>query len=362
MLASAILGGTIFDDLQVICELLLWIFLVMGVLQLKFSQQDLLLLFAFGATSAISLLLNKFEVFALDFKIFGLCIFAFVYFRHVHFNPRGFIAALLVLNAILVSYQFITGQSIIPTSYFGYYKTYAEDRPVGLFLIPHATCFFVAICILREVATVHRYARAFVMFVFAMLTQSLTAILALLAQLGMYVLQQSRLARKVLGPVALILVVVVPITLLYVFGSDLLDASKSTSSYTRYYSLAILLEQLYDPTYYMGLLTPYPGDYQSYVELQEATLAAVGNEIGLIKVFVEGGIVLGALTLVLIMRELKYFRVFILVSLLHYSFVVNMPFMLYLMLTYNREIEVARRRRLAPRVDDGALLTSAAKF
>jgi len=344
MLCSGILGGTIFDEAQILCEIILWALLSYGLLKIKLSRSDIVLLVTFLVTSTVSFFLNEFNSFALNFKIFGLCIFTFIYFRQVHFNPAVLIKTALLFNIILIVHQFVFGHFVIESAwFFGEYKGYANDRPVGLFLVPHASSFFIVIYVLYMLYSKSKNLLGGALFAFALMTQSLTSIVASLAQVSNYIISKSRVLRYIFRRSNLLIFVIVPLVILY-YSDQFMDLLRA-SSYTRYYSVETILSQVFDPRFYSGLFTPFPKLYSEYILWQEATFTNAGSEIGLIKVFVEGGIVLGFMVLIMLIRELKYFRVFIVVSLLHYSFIINMPFMLFLMLIYNREISAMTSSR-----------------
>ena len=77
-----------------------------------------------------------------------------------------------------------------------------------------------------------------------------------------------------------------------------------------------------------------------------ATITIKSNEIGLIKIVVEGGIFLAIALLFHIFKYSKYILVFLIVSSLHYTFIVNIPFSLFLILQLNQKISNARLSRI----------------
>lgn len=344
MLLSAILGSTIFGTLQIICEIILFILLIFGVLQVRLTKLDIILLSTFLIISLLSFIRNEFFSFALNFKIFGLCILTFVYFRKIHFYPGKLITMLHVLNFLLIVHQFVTGHFIVESAwFFGEYKEHANERPVGVFLIPHASAFFIAIYTIYLIRLKKKYFQGIFCFVLLLMISSLTSTVAFLAQISQqalnYIVNKFNFLRINIGRPIKLAVIVIPILLLSFYADDFIIFLKSKGGYTRYYSAEIMLNQLFDSRFFSDIFDFIPRKYDIFIAKQESGFADFGNEIGLVKIFVEGGFVLGLITLVALISRLKYYGVFIFVSLLHYSYVINMPFMLFLMMMYNHEIE-----------------------
>lgn len=352
MFASAILGSTIFNQLQIIVELFLFVLLGYGIVKIKLTRGDMFLMGLFSVISVISLFNATFTAFALNFKLYGLCILTFIYFKKKHFNPQKLINVVHCINILLILHQLVTGHFIVASAwFFGEYKTYANDRPVGIFLTPHSSSFFIAIFIIYLLKAHRQYLRGLFFFAITLMTASFTSTVSLLAQLVQfffsYIGGKFKLIKLNLGVPAKIAVIVVPILLLSVYTESFIEWLKF-SSYTRYYSLEITLGQLFDSRFFADIFKVYFRDYQEYIYGQERTFADVGNEIGLIKVIIEGGVILGPALLIILMRHLKYYNIFIFVSLLHYSFVINMPIMLFLMLHYNAVITQKQNERVEP--------------
>lgn len=343
LIVSPILGNTSLKELQIISEIILWLLLIVGVLSLRLSSSDLVLLATFIVTSVISFSINDFNTFGLNFKLFGLCIFTFVYFRHIHFNPGRLMDAVVIINALLILHQFIFGEFIIQDHNLirEYYRDNINSRPVGLFLTPHASSAFLIIYLIYKIGVRAKPALSLIIFIIATLTSSFTAIVAFIVNyyysIGKSIERHIRWL-KILPAAA----IVGPLLVLYFFQDEIMGIM-ALSSYTRYYSMEIMLDQIFNPFYYRGIFNLYPSLYADYISLQEANYGIYGNEIGFVKVFVEGGFILGGLTIYFLFRELSYFRGFIFITFLHYSFVINMPIMLFLMLNYNREIWFVHR-------------------
>lgn len=344
MLSSAILGSTIFGEVQVLCELILFVLLIYGVLHVKFKLLDIFLLSTFFFFSLLSFFRNEFSAFALNFKIYGLCILTLIYFRKRYFYPQKLILILHVLNFLLITHQFITGHFIVQSAwFFGTYKGYANDRPVGVFLTPHASAFFIAIYIIYIINLKKKYFEGMFFLILIFMTSSLTSTLALLAQLGYgafnFIVKKMNFFKIKIGWTVKSAFIVIPIFLLSIYAEELIDFLKAEGGYTRYYSVEIILNQLFDSRFFSDIFDFIPRNYQDFISEQERGFADFGNEIGFVKVFVEGGFLLGLITLFVLIKRLKHYAIFILVTLMHYSFIINMPFMLFLIMMFNHEIE-----------------------
>ena len=86
---------------------------------------------------------------------------------------------------------------------------------------------------------------------------------------------------------------------------------------------------IFDTSYFNGI-SLFPLNHDYFVLQQESYFFDVGNEIGLIKVLVEGGVILGIYILYFIIKKVKFYAVFLLFTLLHYSFFINVPIVLFL--------------------------------
>jgi hypothetical protein len=342
MLMSAVLGSTIFDTAQIGVEIVLFLLLGYGILKVKLRLWDIILLFVFLLVFAISFFLNDFIPIALNFKIYGLCILTYIYFSKVQYYPRMLLRAVYGINIFLIIHQYITGHFIIASAwFFGQYQEYANTRPVGIFLTPHGTSFFLAVYTLYLVIAKRKYLLGFFYFVLNVMTGSLTGLVAFMAQLSLfffnYIAKSIPFLKIKLGLFSKFLIIGLPLLLLAIFKEEFVDLLRD-NPYSRSFSIEIILNQLFDSRFFSDIFKVYPRDYQAYTIGQETLFADFANEIGFVKVLVEAGFVLGVLLLITLIKNIKYYGIFIFVSLLHYSFAINMPFMLFLILQYNNEM------------------------
>src|SRR5205823_2366692 len=105
---------------------------------------------------------------------------------------------------------------------------------------------------------------------------------------------------------------------------------------------AIILMQLFDPAYYQVLLNPLPS---GNIDVTSGAKALYGihdgyNEIGYFHLATVMGAFLAALYLSMLLKYTRHFRVFILLVLLHFGFHVLSPLIVYMLVTYSREIHL----------------------
>lgn len=333
MILQPMIGATIFDSLQIILELVLFVLLIFAVSKTRLSKIDYSLLAVFLISSFISILLNDYHTAFLNFKIFGLCILVLIYYRKHYFNPSRLLFFFLLSNiayAILAKvFNFWFFES---SSFFVSADAFVFSRPVGFLGSPHSSTTFLIIYFLYLFYTNRSKSLQLVIFITLFLFSSWTAVLGLVIQL-LYIISCRILARRI-NPFLFLAVV---LGVAYLMLGLILNFA-SGSSELRSGSLEVMGPMIFDPSFYKDGFPLYPKSHDLLIAQQESTFADVGNEMGLIKIFTEGGIFLAFITCVLIIKRANYFVIFFLVTLFHYNFFVNMPFILYVSMTYNKDI------------------------
>ena len=344
---SAILGSTIFSIFQISIEFILFILFIFGLKRVIFDKIDLLLISLFLLISFLSLLQNDLFTFGLNFKIYGLFILTFIYFKKNNFFAENIFKIALIINVTLIIHQFYFGHFIIQSGWFlSYYKGYANDRPLGLFLIPHASSFFLAIYILYIYFIQKKKGLTVLLFSFLLMTSSLTSLIGLFTQFIFLNITELKTKIKnfyffkiIFSRYFFIAGSSILIILFFIHWISILDYLKNLGGFTRYYSLEIMVNQVVDFRFFTDIFHLVPRNYLQFLEMQENTFADYANEIGFIKVFVEAGFVLGSLLIYSIFTRFKYLSLFILITFLHYSFLINMPIMAYFICFVNRRLE-----------------------
>jgi hypothetical protein len=337
MFMHPFLSVTEFDAVQVVFEIVLILLLIAGLFLVNVKKIDIFLLVVLFFFSTLSLLLNEITVFLLNFKMFLLTILVIAYFSKIQFYPRKVILYFLLLNVLYAIYVKITGNYILENLYFlkkeGFY---AESRPIGFLGSPHATSTFIAIYLLY-LFNLGRY-RLFqlLLFLTLLIYSSWTALAAFFAQV-IFIIFDKITPFKINQVIFFFLFLFSTLLIGDLLLKFLVDVPGS-----RYYSVDAMLPMFFDVRFYEPLLTMYPQSSESVIQLQEQEFANIGNEFGLVKIFIEGGFVLSLLLIYRVVGCVKYMVVFLLTTTLHYSFFANIPLIMFLFIVLNKDILQAR--------------------
>jgi hypothetical protein len=337
MMVQPLLGSTIFGSVQVVLELFLWLLLIIGFTKIKFNRLDIFLLAVFFLSCLGSFVLNDLHTFMLNFKIFGLCICSLIYFRNINFFPLKFIYIFLVLNILYaIAARFFNIWVIENSGFFINQQTYVNSRPVGFLGSPHATTNFIAIFFIFLFWRQKRWFVKIILLFIIVIYSSWTAAAALIIQVGYIFIE--RIFKIKINPLVFF---ISGLIFSYFIVEQVLEiASKIEGS--RFYSFEILAPMLFDVNFYKGVLTLFPKSHDMLIVQQELTFASVGNEMGFVKIFTEGGVPLALITLYAIIKRCNYFAIFFFITLLHYSYFVNMPFILFVAMTFDKELRVMK--------------------
>ena len=82
---------------------------------------------------------------------------------------------------------------------------------------------------------------------------------------------------------------------------------------------------------YSAFFNILPQDYRMYESI-------TGNEIGIAKLFIDNGLFLAIMLLLLVGKYIRPYRVFIYMTLMHYSFYFNNAFIVIASVIYCKEI------------------------
>lgn len=338
LVVEMILTGTVFKSAQIIVELALIAILAFMVARLKVSRIDLVLLVALFATQIISLILNDIVTFMLNAKLFAISIFVFIYFKHTYFKTK-LIDIVFFINLIIVIHQLLSGAFIFNNAWFlgGGWAEVGTSRPLGVFVNTHLTAGFVAVYLIYLSNMRRLY---FLDFLLLYYIYSLFNIVAYSCQ----IIANIKIFKYILEKINPFFIIVLIVLTVFAMGDYLMDFA--TSWGLRELSLRIMIDQITNPEFYKGILTLYPVSYKDFLSAQTDSSLGLGNEMELISIFVKGGLVLASVLLVAFIKHLKHFQVFIFVTLFHYGYLVTAPLILYMMMTYNHEIEVKKNGML----------------
>ena len=104
MMIQPFLGGSKFDGVQIFIEITMMLLMMIGLLLVNVKKIDMFIFATLFFFSAISLLLNDFYVFALNFKMFFIAVLVIAYFTRTTFFPRKSILFFLFINLSSIIY------------------------------------------------------------------------------------------------------------------------------------------------------------------------------------------------------------------------------------------------------------------
>lgn len=338
LISEAIVWLALFSDLffnlasakalQTGAETLLLALLLYAVTTIRLGRWEASLLALFVVMTAISFSINDVSVAVTNAKHFGLAVLALIYFSRVrHRSPLIFPAVVLSVGLIVIGR--VIPSVVAPLTALAKDPEFNESRFGGLFLNAHYNAYFLAVALIYYGYRRRLYGLGAVIlyltaskFVFVSYLASVAARLKLVAFV-------SRYRTIVVGVVVALLILLIryqgAIT-------DYLNTPELASA-------SVIISQALDSRFYQLVLNPFPADYLTVVANLKLSYDAVSisNEIGFFAMCIQGGTPLAILYLVVLMRRAKFFRIFIVVSLLHYGFVLS-PLIVYMIVTYSREI------------------------
>lgn len=329
MIFSAILAETIFKSLQVISELLLLGSLLFLILYKRLDKEDLIILTIYFIISIISLFYLNPLTFMLNVKQFGLPILALIYFKKKSYSSV-FLYVAFILCVILLVVQKIIGYFPFPVSqYMTTLKDDFEGRPLGLFLNYHFSAFFVAVFL---IGFTYKRSVFFIDYFILFLFNVQTSIMSYLGQKFFNIFFKKQGKFSLFKLVVLFLIVLFSFLSFVRYILDFLEIPQAAISGL------VIFYQLTDLQTYTRLLDLFPRDIYDFYKLDlydySDTIVsgynATGNEISFIQIIVQGGLILGFSFLRVILINVSIYRLFILLSLIHYSYMFS-PLIIYTM-------------------------------
>jgi len=332
-LLQPLLGVTVFDGAQIFLEIIAILLLSTGVLLNGVIKVDAFLIALLGFFSVVSFLLNDFNTFALNFKMFSLTVLVISYYSRVNFIPYNTIFFFVSLNVFYAVYVEITDHYFLGLqSIMKQQGVYVDSRPIGFLGSPHATSTLISIYLLYMFIIGKYKIFQFLCWVSLYLYASWTAVAAIISQLLFILFRQVTHIRVN----QFVFFIVFYFAVIW-SGEFLLEVMRDIPG-SRYYSVEALLPRLVDYRYFSQIFTLYPQDPTFITEQQLLLYADTGNEFGIVKIFIEGGFVLAALLIYRMAISAKYMVVYMFVTTLHYSYFTNIPLITFLLVVLNKDI------------------------
>ena len=330
MVLTAILSGTIFGIIQHSLELLLILILFILIIPYRLSSIEQILVVTFIFSMIGSFFINDFFVFLLNAKQFGLAILALIYFKR-NAPKSKFIDSIALMCIFTVFYEYFVGR--FPLNIAPFLSTMQDSygsRTLGIFLNYHYSSFFLSVFFIGF--TSNRYL-FFLDYTILWMINAKTNILAYLFQ------KFSKIYFKNLfsNSKKLIILIIFILILLIIFNEIILDLFQ-TYNYG-FQSAYIIVKQIVDPKSIIDSLFIFPQDLIKFLAEESLfdfpELGGVENmdrasELSIVHLLVQGGFFLAAIYLFVIFKYFKKYKIFILITLLHYSFLLS-PLIIYLM-------------------------------
>jgi hypothetical protein len=309
-------------------EVVLLVVLAYACTTIAFGFWEAALLVLLAAMTAVSMLINDLAVILVGVKQFGLAILCLIYFSRVRFRSRLILPAFMVTVLMMAVYR-VAPSALDALIRISRSPDFNESRFGGLFLNAHYNAYFLAVALIYYGYRVRLFGLGHVLLY---LTGSKFTLVSYAANVA----ARYRIGQLIIRYrwVVLLGVMAVAMTLwerrLDLVG--MLDRAESMSVY-------VILSQLFDPRFYHLVLNPLPGDYLAIVNGLQGDYGArqYTNEIVLFAMCVQGGLLLTFAYLAVLLKHARGYRTFIVVSLMHYGFVLS-PLIVYMIVTYSREI------------------------
>jgi hypothetical protein len=329
MIISAILAETVFKGLQILSELFLLTSFLILILKNKLDRADIYILVIYFSINFFSIFYLSPKTLMLNLKQFGLPILALIYFKR-NLSSSKFLPLAFVLCIILMISQRFLGYFPLPINqYITTLKDDFEGRPLGLFLNYHFSAFFVAVYLIGFTFNRKLYSLDYlVLFFFGVQTSILSYAGQKIFRFFNFFTYFKSLKKTIL----LFLTTLYFFLFLIRYILDYLDIPEAAISGL------VIFYQLTDIQTYIRILNLLPSDiYEfykqslySYTGTKVEGYLAEGNEISFIQIVVQGGLILGLSFLNFILKNVSIYRIFILLSLIHYSYLFS-PLIIYTM-------------------------------
>jgi hypothetical protein len=338
LFAHFFLANSNLKVLQVGVELLLGATLIWMLYRCTLDWLELVLIMVYLLSVTLSCLFNGLVVGLLCAKMFGLAILCMLVFSKVRVDVT--VTSWIVLaNVLLIIYQSVFGGpawfNFIVAHVGGVWREFTESRPLGLFMNAHGSASVTAVFFLSLGRRKLVSGLGFVLLLFSRSTYTLASY--------SFQLLQRLLAWLKIDAVVVPFVIVVAL-LVFLNAETVLNfelASLGVFSGREQGSFATIAGQLLSPDAYSKAFTLLPGDPSHLSDFVNSW----ANEVAYFTVLQQGGFVLGAFFLAMLLYRIKGFRVFMAVSMLHYGMALT-PLMLFLLVHWSREI----RERESPDV------------
>jgi hypothetical protein len=309
-------------------EIVLFAVLLYACTTVTFGVWEAALLALLAVMTAISMMINDLSVLLVGVKQFGLAIFCLIYFSRVRFRSRLILPA-FVVSVALIAISRVAPAAVNPLIQISRSPEFNESRFGGLFLNTHYNAYFLAVALIY-------YGYRVRLFGVGQVVIYLTGSKFVFVSYALNVAARYRLLRVLTRHPRVVLFAILIIgAALWSRRLEIVGLFQTTEWMSAY----VILSQAFDPHFYRLILNPFPADYLAIVSglYGDYGVAQYTNEIALFAMCIQGGLFLTFAYLGVLLKHARAYRIFIVVSLLHYGFVLS-PLIVYMIVTYSREI------------------------
>lgn len=293
-------------------------------LYIPLKRNNVILIAVFLFTQLGSLIINDFLTFAVNLKVFLLPLLSLLVFSHFKLKGR-LIHIIIILSMVLIILQRFIFSGRFPfeiSAYLTTSKNLIDGRPLGIFLNSHISAFFAAAYLMGLSLTLRR-GLFLIDFYAVWIHQVATSFFSLVVGKVFFHLTRLKLNKKIY--IASFVIVLVISSFSYIYREPLFKALLNFDYifWAIYHSGVVILKHIVDLDYLYAALCIFPQD-------TEALIREGGwSEIGLYRLFQQGGLPFSVLFLVMLILNVKMYAFFILSSLIHYSSITT-PLIIYI--------------------------------
>jgi hypothetical protein len=330
LILNAFLSGTNLDQIQIFSEIVLILTFIFyfHIFNIRFTKYELLLISLLFFTTTISCIINPFYIAILNAKVFILAILSLIFFTKISVEPFYIIFTLLI-NYFFIIYQVLFNNlpfSLILNPIIGAFGEYTNSRPLGLFLNTHFSAYLIAIFLIYIGYKKNIYGMGIPVLYFTFSKFTIVSYIIHIISKSKIIISIKRNLRKI----SLITVLTI-IAFLIKYSEEIikLDIGPAYSSFNT------ISEQLLKIDSYTSSFSIFPDDTN---KIFESFTNEAGNEVMYFTLIFQGGIILFIFYMIYFISKLKYFKLFVLISMLHYGFSMS-PLVIYLITMYNGKID-----------------------
>lgn len=330
LVLQSFFAATNLDLIQIFFEILLILTFVFHFIlfNVRLNKFELWLLFILIFTTLVSCIINPLEIAILNAKVYIIAILSLIFFSKFSVKPF-YITLILFINYIFIIYQMVFGNlpfSSILNPIVGAFGEYTNSRPLGLFLNTHFSAYLIAIFLIYIGYKKKLFGSgiAFLYITFSKFT-IVSYIIHIILKMK-FIVYLKRYFKKI----SLVLIIL-SFTIIIKYSNEIWKFDLGAA----YVSFNTIAEQLLKIESYTSSFRIFPDDTN---KIFESFTNEAGNEVMYFTLIFQGGIILFLLYMIYFTSKLKHFKLFVLISMLHYGFSMS-PLVIFLIITYNRKID-----------------------